>query len=180
VKVKTALLEILHGTTPTPSWLWAHGWKIPPTCTQCGCQDNIDHMANGCAPQVNVRKLICKALTRIPIPEKHNLRPDVMYYINGFPVDKADFRFQHTEPIFTDGSAKNIQWPDIAVASSACIQIGSDKVQRWISAQVPSTFPISAVSSEFYAFALAADSLPLAGPVPPHCFGLPSRGAGFR
>ena len=33
-KIKATVLEILYGTVPTPSWLWAHGWKIKPRCVQ--------------------------------------------------------------------------------------------------------------------------------------------------
>jgi hypothetical protein len=166
-KVKTTILEIVYGTAPTPSWLWAHGWQISPTCDQCGCQKDIDHLASGCAPRDNIRKLICKALTTIKVPEKCNVFSEIKYFVNGCLMDKKKFRFQPDEPIFTDGSAKNIQWPELAVAASACFQTDKHGIKRWIVAQVPPEFPISAVSSEFFAFALAADVLPLEGQVPP-------------
>ncbi len=101
------------------------------------------------------------------MPEKHGLKPEALYFVTGYPAKRADFRFDHSQPIFTDGSAKNVQWPEIAVASSACFQIGNVGLHRVIAAQLPPEFPISAVSSEFYAFALAADVLPIEGLVPP-------------
>ncbi len=94
-------------------------------------------MASGCAPQTNVQKKVCKAFELIKVLEKHWLKPDVLYSMNGYPAKRADFRFHHTQPIFTDGSAKNVQWPEIAVASSACFQIGNDSLHRVIAAQLP-------------------------------------------
>ncbi len=59
-----------------------------------------------------------------------------------------------------------MQWPDIAVASAACFQVDRKGIHRLVAAQLPPGFPISAVASEFYAFALAADSLPKEGQIP--------------
>ena len=166
-KIKSTLLEILYGTVPTPNWLWAHGWKVSPRCTQCGCDNNIDHLAGGCAAQTNIRKEVCKALRTVAIPEKQKLKPDVLYFINGWPADKDDFVFDNGCPIYTDGSAKNVQWPDIAVASAACFQSGKNGKHRLVVGQLPPNFPISAVASEFYAFALAAEVMPKSGEMPP-------------
>ncbi len=127
----------------------------------------MDHLAGGCAAQANIRKEVCKALRTVAIPEKHKLKPDVLYFINGWPVEPKDFTFDNDCPIYTDGSATNVQWPDIAVASAACFQIDKDGKHRLVVGQLPPNFPISAVASEFYAFALAAEALPKSGRMPP-------------
>ena len=120
---------------------------MSPSCDQCGCDIDIDHIAGGCASQTNIRKEMCRALRATKIPEKQKLKPEVLYFINGWPVDKCNFRFDNSGPIFTDGSAKHVQWTEIAVASAACFQIDAKGVHRLIVAQLPHDFPISAVAS---------------------------------
>lgn len=46
--INGVVMGLLTGSTPTPSWMWAHGWKVESKCPACGCDDDIKHILEGC------------------------------------------------------------------------------------------------------------------------------------
>ena len=51
-KLKAAILEMLHGTTPTNDWLWGHGWQTEVMCS-CSEVDNLAHALESCGGKVS-------------------------------------------------------------------------------------------------------------------------------
>ena len=92
----------------------------------------------------------------IPAPPRDVVRESIRCFINGFPIEWKDFWFDPGKPIYTDGSAKDVAWPAIAVASSAAWQEDTQGRVRLAVAQVPVSYPAPAVSSEFFAYSIAA------------------------
>ena len=90
-----------------------------------------------------------------PPPIKDNVKENIWCFINGFPRPCEDFDFDNACSIFTDGSAKDVNWPAIAVASSAAFQIDSTGIHRRVLAQVQEDNPASAAHAEFFALSLA-------------------------
>ena len=155
--IKQVVLEVIYGTLPTPHWLWNHGWQISNTCKGCGEIDDFQHALTGCHGSKEEQQLLQKwktGMVHIPLPPLLRTKEGFFCSVNGFPCALQDFCFDYSRPIYTDGSAKDIGWAGIAVASAAAYQTGSDNFVRLMVAQIPQDFPISAVSSEFFAFSM--------------------------
>jgi hypothetical protein len=53
-----------------------------------------------------------------------------------------------------------VRWPPIAAAASSAFQIDRDGLHRLLFAQLPASYPISAVASELFAFSSVIRALP--------------------
>jgi ribonuclease HI len=163
-KHKSACLSALHGTFPTPAWLWAHGWDSHNECSACGQTDDLIHVVNGCGPPtVDPQQIIAKALKPLAKPEVFDINESIVCTINGWPVNCEDFMFDPDLPIYTDGSAKDIGIEALAVSAGAAFQIGKNGKQYVAYCQVPRSFPQSAVSAEHMAIHIAFRHLPQEG-----------------
>jgi ribonuclease HI len=163
-KHKSACLGALHGTFPTPAWLWAHGWDSQHDCPDCGQTADLIHLMNGCGPpSFDPQAVIAKALVPLVKPEVFDIKELIACTINGFPVNFEDFSFDPDIPIYTDGSAKDIGIEAIAVSAGAAFQTGKNGVQYVAVCQVPRSFPQSAVAAEHMAIHIAFRLLPQEG-----------------
>ena len=145
------LLEMLYGTVPTPMWLWAHGWQCESICTLCNQQLDLEHCLQGCFQVgAEVTTKWKRAILEITPPPIEDVREGIFAFINGRPIPWEVFHFDEGAPIYTDGSAKHVRWPAIAVAASSAFQIDRAGVHRLLVAQLPAAYPISAVASEFF------------------------------
>ena len=59
----------------------------------------------------------------IPSPIE-DIREGIFALINGRPIPWEEFYFDEGAPIYTDGSAKHVRWPSIAVAASSAFRQG--------------------------------------------------------
>ena len=125
-QVRTAL-AVLYGSVPTGKWLHEHGWATPGLCPECGAVEDGDHDIDGCfakgrtvspGPLETFRTLVGQA-AEPPTPRP---TPLIQATIDGVVVPLASFRFVPGHPIYTDGSARDVQCPTIAVASGAAVQ----------------------------------------------------------
>ena len=119
---KEAILQLMYGTTPHSHWLWTHGWQVSPPCNLCKKHIDNTHILSGCGelpPQeVNYSNWSAR-LVQKAIPPKLATKQGYQCYIDGKPVCWELFHFDITMPIYTDGSAKHVQLPEIAVCAAA-------------------------------------------------------------
>jgi hypothetical protein len=157
VSSKSALLSALYGSFPSPLWLWRHGWKIDRDCIHCGRPLDLRHVLNGCEDEGLFQKFTA-ALTPLPVPQPD---PDegIRCMINGVATPWEQFELEPGRPVFTDGSATHVQYPEIAQAGAAVFQIDSSGTHRVAMARVPPAWPISAVTAEFLALDVTARAL---------------------
>jgi hypothetical protein len=109
---KASLLSALYGSFPTPLWLWAHGWKIDRECVHCGRILDLRHVINGCEEQGLFQKFLI-ALSPIPIPRPEP-DPGIKCIVHGAPCSWETFALEPGRPVYTDGSAVNSQYSEIA------------------------------------------------------------------
>jgi hypothetical protein len=76
----------------------------------------------------------------------------------GQPIPPHDLRWSH-EPIFSDGSCKDVQDPAVARASTALVQPHEDGTMSCLTAVVPAHLPQTAVMAEHWAISLLAGTL---------------------
>jgi hypothetical protein len=80
--------------------------------------------------------------------------------VHGTTRDWDAFALEPGFPVYADGSAIHVQYPEIAQDGAAAFQVdssGRHKVfQAWIP---PSSWPVSAVTAEFLAIDLASRAL---------------------
>ncbi len=81
-------------------------------------------------------------MLEIEVPPRFYIKPEPVYFTNGYPRTTENVHGGNAGSIFTGGSVENVQWPELAVASAACLQLDHNNVHRLIVAQVPSDFPI--------------------------------------
>jgi hypothetical protein len=79
--------------------------------------------------------------------------------INGWEKDWHDFSFEPGRPIFTDGSAIHLMFPEIACSSAAAFQVDSEGNHRLAVAQNDATDPQSAIAVEALAAEIAIQRL---------------------
>jgi hypothetical protein len=151
MRIKGVVMGLLSGSTPTPAWMWAHGWKVEAKCPACQCDDDIKHILEGCGEN-RQENFVVKLLNALSFKEP----PPLLYskedlgircFINGWPTNLEDFEFLPNVIIYTDGSCKNVRWKAVAVASAAAYQKGPDGKHRYAVVQVPRDQPQSAVAA---------------------------------
>ncbi len=159
---KEAILQLMYGTTPHSHWLWSHGWQISPTCNLCKKHIDNTHLLGGCSempPQNTDLRNWSDRLIQRKIPPKLATKPGYQCYIDGKPVAWELFHFDMNMPIYTDGSAKHVQLPEIAVCAAAAWQVDSQGFFRVVVFQVPQGAPQSAIMAEFRALSIAVKAL---------------------
>jgi hypothetical protein len=161
---KEAILQLLYGTTPHSHWLWKHGWQIEPVCILCKKHVDNTHILCGCAEMPPPKRTYLNwsnSLIQKKVPPKLCTTKGCLCYLDGKSTDWKQFFFDSKQPIYTDGSAKHVQLPEIAVCSAAAWQIDSQGRHRVASFQVPEGSPQSAIMAEFMALAIAAKAIPI-------------------
>jgi hypothetical protein len=148
---KSALMSAIYGTLPSPAWLAAHGWKIEGTCRHCGQDRTAHHEAAGCGHPCPLRSL----LAATQVPPKLDTEDGIIAYRNGTRVPEQDITFQAGIPIYTDGSAAHVHYPELATASGAAYQQLPDGTRLSMAAQAPYYAPQSAISGEAIGLELA-------------------------
>jgi hypothetical protein len=155
-KQKTSLLSILYGTLPTPAWLSLHGWNVQPMCDICHSLCDLTHLAYGChSPQP---LLVGDLLGRIDIPPRVGTAP-MKATIHGWDTPVDEFYFEQGVPVYTDGSAIHVQFPEIACSAAAAFQVDSAGKHRLLTVQNDPSGPQSAIAGEAIAVELATYGL---------------------
>jgi hypothetical protein len=160
---KETILQLMYGTTPHQQWLWVHGWKVSPTCDLCNKHIDDAHVLKGCGelpPQEGNFRNWSIRLRQKKVPAKLDTKNGFQCFIDGKAVDWENFYFDIAMPIYTDGSAKNVQLPEIAVCAAAAWQVDSRGVYRVVVFQMPQGSPQSAIMAEFKALSIAIRALP--------------------
>jgi hypothetical protein len=79
--------------------------------------------------------------------------------VHGWEVSPDDFYFEQGMPIYTDGSAIHVQYPEIACSAAAAFQIDSHGKHRLLTIQNDPLGPQSAIAGEAIAVELATYGL---------------------
>jgi hypothetical protein len=150
---KSALLQLFAGLIPTRSWAYEKGHAIDPRCP-CGLIDDPPHRLQGCShTQVAANSITPEALQRslARLPRPYASRKALKVTINGEDTDIADFQWDTSRPLYSDGSCKYVDDPDLAIAASAVFQVTADGGTKAASMSVPEGHPCSAVCAEHMA-----------------------------
>ena len=159
---KETILQLMYGTTPHSLWLWQHGWQVSPTCNLCKKHMDNTHVLSGCSelpPQDANFIDWSDRLIQKQVPPMLATKLGHQCYVDGKPVPWKLFHFDSTMPIYTDGSAKHVQLPEIAVCAAAAWQADARGIYRVAVFQVPQGAPQSAIMAEFKAMAIACKFL---------------------
>jgi hypothetical protein len=97
-------------------------------------------------------------LGHIDIPPRLGLAP-MRATVHGWEVPTADFHFEQGVPIYTDGSAIHVQYPEIACSAAAAFQVDSQGKHRLLTIQNDPLGPQSAIAGEAIAVELATFGL---------------------
>jgi hypothetical protein len=150
---KAALLSFLHGSYPSPAWQWALGWRMESVCLHCQQPLTARHVLNDCE-NTRLYDRIIAALRKFPIPAPRTdddiYTGDIVRKVQGFPDEWPQFQFAPGSPLFTDGSAIHVNYPEIAQAAASVHQVDQQGISRSLQARVPRDWPVSAVTAEFF------------------------------
>jgi hypothetical protein len=129
------------------------------------CQQplHVRHILNGCEADGLYDKLVAALRTLdIPTPRSEDdiYVEGIVRKVRGFPAEWPDFTLSPGQPIYTDGSAIHVTYPEIAQAAASVYQLDAQGVSRSLHARVPSQWPVSAVTAEFLTIELATRFLP--------------------
>jgi len=121
--------------------------------------DTLTHKLNGCCDHEGHAEFEERWIKAIAAPNivlgSSCGSEGVFCSIDGFPCQWGTFRFDSKATIYTDGSARDVQWPAIACAAGAAYQVDANGSQRVAWASLPMDFPRSAVAAEYFAVSLA-------------------------
>jgi hypothetical protein len=153
---KTSLLSILYGTLPTPAWLSTHGWNVSPHCEVCRQLCDLTHLIYGCHSPHNVDAN--ELLGHSHIPPRLGIAP-MRATVHGWEVPTDQFHFEQGIPVYTDGSAIHVQYPEIACSAAAAFQVDSQGKHRLLTVQNDLLGPQSSIAAEAIAVELATFGL---------------------
>lgn len=158
-KVKSAAMQVITGTVPTPAWQHQHGRQIDPAC-ECGEMCSLDHISQGCehhnqgeATSKHEADLIVKSLEKLARPTV-DYHPKSVFRKDGQIAQEHEVRWDSDYPVYTDGSATNICLPGMEHVAYAVVQL--QPVKQVIYEPISKEFLQSATTAEHVAAVRAA------------------------